>query len=82
MKSHWSDPEFDKLTTEAGTTLDEATRVADYKQIQKILIERGPVIISVLLRAVRRDQEQLPRLPAPGVRRPDRLPDRDGRSRT
>ena len=44
-ESHWSDPEFDKLATEAGSTLDEATRVADYKQIQKILIERGPVII-------------------------------------
>jgi len=44
-ESHWSDPEFDKLATEAGTTLDEATRIADYKQIQKILIERGPVII-------------------------------------
>lgn len=44
-ESHFSDPEFDKLAAEAGTTLDEATRIADYKQIQKILIERGPVII-------------------------------------
>jgi peptide/nickel transport system substrate-binding protein len=44
-EAHWSDPEFDKLATEAGTTQDEATRIADYKQIQKIMIERGPVII-------------------------------------
>jgi len=44
-EAHWSDPEFDKLEAEAGTTQDEATRIADYKQIQKIMIERGPVII-------------------------------------
>jgi peptide/nickel transport system substrate-binding protein len=44
-EAHWSDPEFDKLATEAGTTLDEATRVKDYKEIQRILIERGPIII-------------------------------------
>jgi peptide/nickel transport system substrate-binding protein len=44
-EAHWSDPEFDKLATEAGTTLDEATRAKDYKEIQRILIERGPIII-------------------------------------
>jgi peptide/nickel transport system substrate-binding protein len=44
-EAHWSDPEFDKLATEAGTTLDEATRTKDYKEIQRILIERGPIII-------------------------------------
>jgi peptide/nickel transport system substrate-binding protein len=44
-EAHWSDPEFDKLATEAGTTQDEATRIKDYQQIQQILLERGPVII-------------------------------------
>lgn len=44
-EAHWSDPEFDKLATEAGTTQDDATRIKDYQQIQKILIERGPVMI-------------------------------------
>jgi peptide/nickel transport system substrate-binding protein len=44
-EAHWSDPEFDKLAAEAGTTLDEAVRAKDYKDIQRILIERGPIII-------------------------------------
>jgi peptide/nickel transport system substrate-binding protein len=44
-EAHWSDPEFDKLAAEAGTTLDEAVRTKDYQDIQRILIERGPIII-------------------------------------
>ncbi len=44
-ESHFSDPEFDKLAALAGSTLDEQKRVDAYKQIQKILIERGPIII-------------------------------------
>jgi peptide/nickel transport system substrate-binding protein len=44
-ESHWSDPEFDKLATLAGTTMNEAERVQAYKDIQRILIERGPIII-------------------------------------
>lgn len=44
-ESHFSDPEFDTLAKTAGTTLDEAERVTAYKEIQRILIERGPVII-------------------------------------
>lgn len=44
-ESHFSDAEFDQLATTAGSTLDEAARVQAYKDIQRILIERGPVII-------------------------------------
>jgi peptide/nickel transport system substrate-binding protein len=44
-ESHFCDQEFDGLTDVAGSTLDEAERVAAYQDIQRILIERGPVII-------------------------------------
>jgi peptide/nickel transport system substrate-binding protein len=44
-EAHWSDPEFDKLAAEAGSTLDETVRAKDYADIQRILIERGPIII-------------------------------------
>ncbi len=44
-ESHYSDAEFDRLATIAGSTLDEAERIAAYADIQALLIERGPVII-------------------------------------
>jgi peptide/nickel transport system substrate-binding protein len=44
-ESHFCDEEFDELSQIAGSTLDEAERVAAYREIQRILIERGPVII-------------------------------------
>jgi peptide/nickel transport system substrate-binding protein len=44
-ESHFCDQEFDQLALTAGTTLDEAERVAAYHAIQRILIDRGPVII-------------------------------------
>jgi peptide/nickel transport system substrate-binding protein len=44
-ESHFSDPEFDELVGIAGTTLDEAERIQAYADIQRILAERGPVII-------------------------------------
>ncbi|MBI1800172.1 MAG: ABC transporter substrate-binding protein [Chloroflexi bacterium] len=44
-EAHWSDAELDKLAKTAGTTLDEAERAKAYKDIQRILIERGPIII-------------------------------------
>lgn len=44
-ESHFCDEEFDKLTMIAGTTMDEAERVNAYRQIQELLIDRGPVII-------------------------------------
>jgi len=44
-EAHWSDAEFDKLAKQAGTTLDDNERAKAYKDIQRILIERGPVIV-------------------------------------
>lgn len=44
-ESHFSDPEFDALAATAGTTMDDAARVQAYADIQKLLIERGPIII-------------------------------------
>jgi peptide/nickel transport system substrate-binding protein len=44
-ESHFCDAEFDELSGLAGSTLDEAERAAAYGEIQRILIERGPVII-------------------------------------
>ncbi len=44
-ESRFCDPEFDGLVQVAGTTLDEDERVEAYAEIQRILIERGPVII-------------------------------------
>ena len=44
-EAHYSDPELDQLAKTAGSTLDDAVRAKAYKDIQRILIERGPVII-------------------------------------
>ncbi len=44
-ESHYCDQEFDELAAVAGTTKDEAARVIAYAEIQRILIERGPVLI-------------------------------------
>jgi peptide/nickel transport system substrate-binding protein len=44
-ESHWSDPEFDALVTQINSELDRTKRVELYKQAQKIMIERGPVIV-------------------------------------
>lgn len=44
-ESHFCDEEFDQLAITAGTSLDEQERIAAYKAIQQLLIERGPVII-------------------------------------
>ena len=44
-ESRFCDPEFDRLAKEAGSTLDEQTRIDDYHKIQQILIERGPIIV-------------------------------------
>ena len=44
-ESHFSDEEFDRLAQIAGTTLDEAERTEAYREIQQILIERGPIIV-------------------------------------
>jgi len=44
-ESHYCDQEFDELASVAGTTMDEAARSEAYAEIQRILIERGPVMI-------------------------------------
>lgn len=44
-EAHFADPEFDQLAETAGTTLDEEERIAAYQEIQRILIERGPIIV-------------------------------------
>jgi peptide/nickel transport system substrate-binding protein len=44
-ESHYCDQEFDELAAVAGTTQDEVARVQAYAEIQRILIERGPVLI-------------------------------------
>ncbi len=44
-EAHFSDEELDKWIEVAGSTLDEEERVEAYHEIQRILIERGPVII-------------------------------------
>jgi peptide/nickel transport system substrate-binding protein len=44
-ESHFCDEEFDQLVEVAGTTLDEAERAEAYAEIQRILIERGPIIV-------------------------------------
>jgi len=44
-ESRFCDQEFDRLAETTGTSLDENERIEAYQEIQKILIERGPVII-------------------------------------
>jgi peptide/nickel transport system substrate-binding protein len=44
-ESHFCETEFDELAMMAGTTLNEDDRVEAYRQIQQLLIDRGPVII-------------------------------------
>jgi peptide/nickel transport system substrate-binding protein len=44
-EAHFSDEELDQQIDIAGSSLNEDERVAAYHEIQRILIERGPVII-------------------------------------
>lgn len=44
-EAHWCDAEFDQLVGTAGTTLDDGERIEAYREIQRILIERGPIIV-------------------------------------
>jgi peptide/nickel transport system substrate-binding protein len=44
-ESHWSDQQFDAITTQINSELDRAKRAGLYKQAQSIMIERGPVIV-------------------------------------
>jgi peptide/nickel transport system substrate-binding protein len=40
-----NDPELDKLIETAGTSIDRAARIKAYKDIQRVLAERGPLVI-------------------------------------
>lgn len=44
-EAHWSDEELDQNIAIAGTSLNEDERVQAYHEIQRIMIERGPIII-------------------------------------
>ena len=51
-ESHWSDAEFDALAKQINSELDRTTRAELYKEAQRILIERGPVIVPFFQTAV------------------------------
>lgn len=44
-EAHYCNKDFDNLVNIAGSSMDEQKRVDAYNQIQKILLENGPVII-------------------------------------
>lgn len=44
-EAHWQNEEVDELIALAGSTLDEEQRKQAYAEIQRIMIERGPIII-------------------------------------
>jgi len=44
-EARFCDPEFDRLAAIAGSSLDEQERVDAYHEIQRILIEEGPIIV-------------------------------------
>jgi peptide/nickel transport system substrate-binding protein len=44
-ESHFCDTEFDELAATTGSTLDESERIKAFQDMQRLLIERGPVII-------------------------------------
>ncbi|MCB9435792.1 MAG: ABC transporter substrate-binding protein [Anaerolineales bacterium] len=44
-EAHYSDAELDALIDLAGTSLDQDARVQAYKDIQALLVDRGPIIV-------------------------------------
>ncbi|RPI33036.1 MAG: ABC transporter substrate-binding protein, partial [Chloroflexota bacterium] len=44
-ESHFCDSEFDQYVKTAGTTMDEKARAEAYLAIQRLLLDRGPIII-------------------------------------
>jgi len=44
-ESHWCDPEHDKLAAAAAIETDRTKRAELFKQIQRIFMERGPVLV-------------------------------------
>lgn len=68
-ESRFCDQEFDQLAELAGTTLNEQQRVEAYRDIQRVLIERGPVIIPYFfaqLGVIRREFQGFTMNPFPG----------------
>jgi peptide/nickel transport system substrate-binding protein len=51
-ESHWSDAEFDEITRNVDKEMNAAKRAALYKQAEKILIDRGPIIVTYFEKAV------------------------------
>ncbi len=50
--SHWQDAEFDSLVQQVGMEMNAEKRVELYKKLQRILIDRGPVIVPYFEEAV------------------------------
>ncbi len=44
-ESHFSDEEFDQLVKVAGQTVDDSQRVKAYREIQQLLVDRGPILV-------------------------------------
>jgi len=44
-ESHWCDEEIDRLSDQAAVEIDRAKRAEIYKEIQRIFIERGPILV-------------------------------------
>ncbi len=44
-EARFCDPEFDRLAALAGSSLDEQERIDAYHDMQRILIEEGPIIV-------------------------------------
>jgi peptide/nickel transport system substrate-binding protein len=44
-EAHFCDEEFDQLVQIASTTLDEQERIETYEEIQRFLLDSGPIII-------------------------------------
>jgi peptide/nickel transport system substrate-binding protein len=44
-ESHWCDPELDRLAAAAATEMNRAKRAEIYRQVQRIFIDRGPILV-------------------------------------
>jgi len=51
-ETHWFRPDYDALLDAANTTVDQAARIALYKQAEQMLTEEGGVIIPVFMHMV------------------------------
>ncbi len=51
-ESHWSDAEFDRLTSQVDREMDFDKRVQLYHQLQQIMIERGPIVVAYFEKSI------------------------------